>query len=332
MNYRISCLYALLLTWACYAPSVAADAEGEELLNSMNRAFAEQSYDGVFSYFSGQDLATLRVVHKIIDDVQRERLVHLNGAPREIIRHGEEVACIVMPGDDLLALEESIPSGPFARAFVRSFDQLSHSYMVERAGDGRIAGRSSIRLAVAPKDEHRFGYRLWLDDLTHLLLRSELIDHDGQRLEIFQFNTITIGESVSADALEAGESQGSNVSHLRLVSNESAPVSATPTPTMQWTTGWLPSGFAMATADLRRKRVSDNPVSILMYSDGLASFSIFIENMPNNGASEMASQHGATVAVSHGLEIDAGSYLVTLIGEIPLTTARQVIRTVQHRG
>jgi sigma-E factor negative regulatory protein RseB len=319
---------------ACSVSSVVADSEGEELLNSMNRAFAEDSYDGVFSYFSGHDLASLRVVHKIVDGVQRERLVHLNGAPREIVRHGDEVACIVMPGDDLLALEESIPSGPFARAFVRSFDEVSHSYLVERSGEGRVAGRSAIRLAVSPKDEHRFGYRLWLDNESHLLLRSELIGHDGQPLEMFQFNTILIGDEVSDAALEASETQGSKVSHLRLEPSSATGLStpSEPTSPMQWSVDWLPSGFSMATADIRRKIASEDPVSMFMYSDGLASFSIFVENMPTNGAAEMVSQHGATIALSHAVESQGSHYLVTLIGEIPLATARKIIDTVRHKG
>jgi sigma-E factor negative regulatory protein RseB len=322
-----------LLIGVLVAPLSAADEEAEELLHSMNRAFSEQSYDGTFSYFSGHDLASLRVVHKLVNGVQRERLVHLNGAPREILRNGDEVECIVMPGDELLALEESIPSGPFARAFVRRFDELSHSYVVERFGEGRVAGRGSIRLAVSPKDEHRFGYRLWLDDATHLLLRSELIDQNGQRLEIFQFNSVQIGDSVSDDALEPGEPRGSQVSHLRLAPADGAiPERTTPTTPMPWTVDWLPTGFTMATADIRRKIETDGVVSILMYSDGLASFSIFVEDLPDGGAAKMVSQHGATVAVTHTVAGDDGKHLVTLVGEIPLATAQRIIETIRQKG
>ena len=173
------------------------------LLMRMNRAFADKNYDGVFTYFSGDDLASLRVVHKIVNGQQRERLVHLNGAPREIVRRGEEVLCIVMPGDDIAVLENSIPAGPFARAFVREFERISHSYAVETAGEGRVAGRRALRVAVLPRDEHRFGYRLWLDEETALLLRSELVNRHGERLEIFQFSHLTIGDAVRDEALES---------------------------------------------------------------------------------------------------------------------------------
>jgi len=174
--------------------SGAEASEPRRWLDDMNRAFSELSYDGVFSYFSGDDLASLRVVHMVVDGQQRERLVHLNGAPREIVRRGDEVQCIVMPGDALLELEQSIPSGPFARSFVRRYDQISDHYGLSLSGQDRVADRVAVRLAVTPRDDHRYGYRLWLDKETRLLLRSELLSSNGERLEIFQFNQIRLGE------------------------------------------------------------------------------------------------------------------------------------------
>ena len=150
-----------------------------------------------------------------------------------------------------------------------------------------------------------------------------MIDRDPSRFEDAVVEVIA--------ALEPGELQGSQVSHLRLAPQDGA-VSSAPAGAMPWTTGWLPNGFTMATADIRRKIETDSTVSILMYSDGLASFSIFVEELPDSGAAQMISQHGATVAVTHMLETGDGNYLVTLVGEIPLATAQQIIRTVQRKG
>jgi sigma-E factor negative regulatory protein RseB len=327
--------WLLSLTGAVVSPSTYAQS-ATELLQRMDSAFSQLAYDGVFSYLNGDELASLRVVHKIVDGVQRERLVHLNGAPREIIRHGERVACIVMPGDDLLALEKSIPSGPFARAFVRQFDRISNTYTVGEYGEGRVAGRKAVRVAVSPKDQHRYGYRLWLDEETSLLLRSELVDHEGNKLEIFMFNQVRLGEEVADAALEPVEAQGSMVSHLTL---RPAPGQRQPDsqaddatqPASQWRARWLPAGFEMTTADLRRKPLSGHAVNSLMYSDGLAAFSIYIEPMPDNGAASMMSKNGATVAVTGKVSDAQGHYLVTLVGEIPLPTAQEIIASVVQK-
>ena len=309
-------------------------ASARELLQKMDRAFTEINYDGVFSYYSGDELASLRVIHKRVDGVQRERLVHLNGAPRDIIRHGDEVICIVQPGDDLLALADSIPSGPFARSFVRGFDGLGDSYKIIRAGTGRIANRRAIELSILPKDEHRYGYRLWLDEVSHLLLRSELVDQSNKRLEIFQFTHLAIGDAVKTADLEPS-SVGEAVSHLTLSpspnsedgvdkDNQSKMRNSTP----GWITTWIPPGFAMAAADKRHK--PDHMVTNMIYSDGLAAFSIFIEPMPSIGAANMTSQQGGTVAVTRQLVTGGDAHLVTLVGEVPVATANKIVTSLER--
>jgi sigma-E factor negative regulatory protein RseB len=141
-------------------PASAEERTPAQWLDMMNRGFLEASYDGIFSYFSGDDLSTMRVVHTVTNGVQRERLVHLNGAPREIVRTGDEVECILRPGDEILALESSIPSGPFARAFSRAFEGVSDNYTLSLHGTDRVANREAVRLAVMPRDAQRYGFRL----------------------------------------------------------------------------------------------------------------------------------------------------------------------------
>jgi sigma-E factor negative regulatory protein RseB len=325
----------LLLAFAAAALVVArpalADEDARQWLSDMTRAFNELSYDGHFSYFSGQDLASLRIVHMVVDGVQRERLVHLNGAPRQIVRNGEDVACIVMPGDALLELEQSIPSGPFARAFVRSYDKISENYGLSFFGEDRVADRTAVRLAVTPRDADRYGYRLWLDKESRLLLRSELIDGDGAPLEIFQFSQIKFGSEVDPSVLEPEGQDGSLVNHLTLTTKQSQPVDGS---AVGWEVQWLPPGFSMAAADVRRAPNSQKPIRTMMFSDGLAAFSVYIEESPSAGAASMVSRSGATVAVTHTVtaESDDSSHLVTLVGEIPTATARRIAESVAPRS
>jgi len=326
----------LLATLVCLMPGIAGAQSVAQMLQDMNSAYTNHSYDGVFSYYTGGELASLRVVHKQVDGVQRERLVHLNGAPREIIRRGEVVSCIVMPGDDLIALEKSIPAGPFARAFVRQFDQIPDIYTVGTFGEGRAAGRTAVRVAISPKDQDRYGYRIWIDKETSLLLRSELIDHRGQKLEIFMFNQLLVGDDVEDSALEPEGVSGGMVSHLTLQATDEPwqpPATAGSAQSMPsaWSTHWLPTGFAMTDSHMRHKPGSVSQVSSLMFSDGLAAFSIYVEPMPKAGAASMLSQNGATVAVTHQIEEQGQYFLVTLVGEIPVETARNIVTTVHQK-
>ena len=321
---------SLLITALLLNCAARADEDARRWLDDMNQAFSDLSYDGIFSYYSGDDLASLRVVHMVVDGEQRERLVHLNGAPREIVRRGEEVECIVMPGDALLELEQSIPSGPFARAFVRRYDQISDHYGLAISGEDRVADRVAVRLAVTPRDDDRYGYHLWLDKETRLLLRSELLSRDGERLEIFQFNQIRLGEQVDPGALEPDGKNGSLISHLTLATKHPEPVA---TAEMAWMAGWLPPGFRVAAADIRRVPSSLRAVNTMMYTDGLAAFSLFIEDMPESGAAAMVSRNGATVAVTHLISgAENEPHLVTLVGEIPEPTAQRIAQSVTIRS
>ncbi|MEM7000687.1 MAG: MucB/RseB C-terminal domain-containing protein [Pseudomonadota bacterium] len=320
------------MTWLLVAaPGVhaqAAKASAQALLERMTSAFLQEDYDGIFTYFNGDQLASLRVVHKVVDGQQRERLLHLDGAPREIVRKGEEVVCIVMPEDDIAVLEQSIPKGPFARAFVREFDRLTNVYRVQHMGEGRVANRKAVRLAVAPLDRHRYGYQLYLDAETSLLLRSDVVDSRGNSLETFQFNHIQIG-NVDDAALEPSDMSGSMVSHLTLKGRDHLPAPAPKQqPRVRWQLGWQPAGFRMAMQDLRTKPSSEL-VDSLIYSDGLATFTIFVERMPRSGAASMTSSSGATVAITRGIKAEGQGFLATLVGEIPSKTGRKIIESLQ---
>ncbi|MEM7220089.1 MAG: MucB/RseB C-terminal domain-containing protein [Pseudomonadota bacterium] len=312
------------------APASLADASPNEWLQRMNLAFEQQDYDGRFSFFSGSHLASLRVVHKVIDGVTYERLVHLNGAPREIVREGEQVLCILEPGDKLASMSGSIPAGPFARAFVRDLTQVSKQYRLSLHGSDRVAERRAQRLRVQPRDKLRYGYSLWLDEATGLLLKSELTDAaDGRALEIFQFTDITIGDAVRQEDVAPPRKAGSMIDHLELAEQRAV---ETREAAVRWQAGWLPPGFRMAASDLRNAPATRQRISSLMYSDGIASLSVFVENVGEKRLKGMTSRRGATVTVSrmtHGP--NGAGHLVTVVGEVPLPTAQRIAKSVVHR-
>lgn len=308
----------------------AAEQSPSEWLSRMNSAFAELDYEGVFSFWSSGNMASLKVVHMAKDNIEFERLVHLNGAPREIVREGDEVLCIMQPGDKLLAMGSSIPAGPFAKAFLRDFSAVASHYELAMKGEGRIADRPAVRMTVMPRDDHRFGYRLWLDKETGLLLKSELMDENQQAaLEVFQFNQLLMGDEVSADAAKTDHPSESVIHHLRVA--DDAEQAAKPTADVKWQAEWLPEGFEMAASDLRHAPATQQDVSTLMYSDGLAAISVFVEDFPDEGEPKMLTRKGATVSVTQLVRgPDKARHLVTVIGEVPPKTAAQIASNISY--
>ena len=338
---------------ACAA--AGAERTPADWLVLMDNAFRDLDYDGVFSYYTEENthdaqalgspasgtlgfrsqtrttarLATFRVVHKVVDGVERERIVYLNGPQREILRTGDQVACVLQPGDKLLALEGALPSGLYGRVFAADFAAMREHYDVRFSDRDRVAGRAAVGLEVTPRDAERFGYKLWLDDETGLLLRSELRDADGAKLEIFVFSTLRVGDRVAMADLEPS-TDGDLVWHRLFEPGEPQTADASPP---GWQPRWVPPGFSMTGADTfqpEAHRTGARHVRTLRFSDGLAAFSVFIEPMPEDGAGSIVSRAGATVALTHRTTGTGGEHLITVIGEVPVATARRIAAGVSQ--
>ena len=315
-----------------YAQSESAQgAQGktpEQWLNAMHVAFDQLGYDGVFMYRGGSEVTMLRIVHLNVDGVKRTRLVHLNGARREVIRHGDHVVRMVPPNDETLHVGPSTPVGPWGRSFTPRFQAAVKHYRMHIDGEHRIAGRRAVRIMLCPWDEDRFGHRLWLDHDTGLLLRSELHDARGDNLEEFQFASLVIGEGIPESALEPEPGEGWVHEPL---TDRSAEARARDVP-IAWHAGWMPDGFVMADAEVSDLRGSGEPVTAMMWSDGLAAFHVFVESIPDGHVEDLVSRDGATVVVTHVTsppQVD--QHLVTVVGEVPTATARRIARSVYYQ-
>ena len=356
-QFRQFALLAVTLAAATANAATAPPAKtAAEWLRQMDDAFRALDYDGVFSYYTAERpqqaaqaaappsagrelalrfgtgyrsaarLATYRVVHKVVDGVERERIEHLDGPRREVLRIGDRIVCALQPGDELLALDGALPATPNVGVFARRFDRMGDSYRVQLRGHDRIAGRNAVRLAITPHDQDRFGYQLWLDEDTGLLLRSELRDVEAAELEIFQFASVRIGDGV--DAADLAPATPNAILHDLAQPAAPPPAAAQPSP---WRAGWVPRGFHMASAG-RQAPAGAAGLGTMVFSDGLAAFSVFIEAMPQDGANNVVSRRGATVVLTHAKPGGATAHLVTVVGEVPVTTARRVAASVYRQS
>lgn len=322
---------------------VRAGDDPAALLHRMNQALSMLDYDGISTYVQGDDVAVLRLAHSSDRGVPREHLVHLNGPPREIRRLGDRVLCVMRRGDEILELARSVPAGPFVRAFTPSLDRVPAHYRLAAGRMDRVAGRTARELVVRPRQDDRYGYRLWLDDETGLLLRYELLDmRVGRRLEIFQFTQLVTGAAVAplefepiADAdmvvIELFLAEGAAAAGAAAVAAAGgAAVDQGAARSPGWQPGWLPPGFELAAQDRRTVPRSLRDVSTRMYSDGLASFSVFVEPAGSQHPTrDLQRRRGGTVAISRAVRDESISALVTVVGEIPAHTAERIARRIR---
>jgi sigma-E factor negative regulatory protein RseB len=296
--------------------SLAGQALGQEArdwLERMNRAVGELSYRGTFVHVLGGTAERLRIVHRNADGQSGERILSLDGAGREIVRQGDQVQGI-LPDQRVVIFETGGDVGPLVPALPINTAELEPHYEISLRGSARVAERAVEVLEIKPRDEFRYGYVLWLDQATAMPLQSQLIGEDGVVIEQILFTDIEVPADIPAVDLEPTID---TTGFTTLRATESTPLAAE----VPWRAATVPGGFKLSVATQSPIAGSDTPVEHLVYSDGLATVSVFIED-PSTKADvgEGFSNVGSTNAYSLTLR----GRKVTAMGEVP----RQTVRTI----
>ncbi len=315
-------LIALAITAGMAVPGtlLAAETEAEQWLQRMQEAFREHSYRGTFVYAHGDQLRTLRVLHDGDADNEREKVTELEGGMREVLRVGDMVTCR-LPEASSGKSDYCPHTGPFSRALFEDVNQLHGSYRISMAGRDRVAGRESLAVSILPLDEHRYGYELWLDQESAMLLGCLLRDRNGKVLERFQFIELELDVKIPESEFQLGEG---DVTHHHLDVNAHM-VAADDGG--HWNLKWMPDGFRAVTKMPAHAARS----GARLYTDGLARVSVFVERLEDPMPGE-TTRMGATVAVSRVLADADTRWLVTVVGEVPEGTARKMAQSVAITG
>ncbi|AOE86861.1 MucB/RseB C-terminal domain-containing protein [Pseudomonas sp. TCU-HL1] len=298
-------LFILLGGWLTQS---AHAADAQDWLQRLADAEQRQSFQGTFVYERNGSFSTHEVWHRVQQGGEvRERLLQLDGPAQEVVRVNGRTQCVSG------ALSDQVTDGQVWPARGLDAKQLSEWYDLRLAGESRVAGRPAVVLTLAPRDQHRYGFELHLDRDTGLPLKSLLLGDKGQLLERFQFTRIAVASDLADTALQP--SSACKAVRVTEVQGEKP---------AHWRSEWLPPGFSLTSAQERRSPASSEPVSSLLYSDGLARFSVFLEPLHGAVVEDARSQLGPTVMVSKRVSTPSGDVMVTVVGEIPLGTAERV--------
>lgn len=309
-QFQLGVLFALLTTAGAMAGAERNDCpEGDAValqwLDKMSRSLRQVSYQGVVALLRGDDMQVMQITHTVDEGHSFERLTELTGQGAQVERSAHPSQC-VHPGDQLLRLESLSQADRCG---------IAEQYRFKVAGDELVAGRNAVRIIIKPRDMYRFGYVMALDQETGLLLKSQTIHHGQKALETMQFTHVSFSDVIPA-------MDRSRVVHKALHPDPDETAGNTPVG-RAWTVGWLPRGFAPTDATLGNNRRRT-------YTDGLAVFSVFLEDLsaklvPGEGSV----RQGGTTTYTRGRNLAGQPVLVTVIGEVPVNTARMVADSVQ---
>ena len=300
-------------------PTLALAEDGLALLQRIAEGSRQLTYSGTFVYRSGGRVDTSRIAHSLSDGLEVERIEAMDGSPREVLRAGNEVKCF-FPEEKLVIIENRSSQRGFPALLPAGLGNLPEHYAIRSGGLGRVAGLKSRAVLLEPRDYLRYGHELWMDAASGLLLKANMVGERGETLESFAFTQVKIGGPLEREALKPRfDSERVRVQQVR--ATETKPED------MGWNFRTLLPGFRKVAA-MKRQTAPENPESLhVVFSDGLASISVFIEPGGSAGETETVSTAGPVSVYRRQL----GEHRLVVMGEVPALAVKRLGDGIERR-
>ena len=296
-------------------------------LEQMLRSTQTLSYEGTFIYVQGPHLEAMRIVNGGgTEGQQRRRLYSLSGPPREIMVANNSVICL-LPKQHTTFVGSEYPRSPFPLSIPRELGRLESHYALEMVGKDRVAGLDAQIIAIKPHDAWRFGYRLWLDRRNGIVLRSALLDEKGYPVEQLMFTDLQVKPQIEDAAFTSSALPAATTAAEASPNPKGAdsPIGE-PVTRSAWRIDQLPEGFVKVSHNRFTKAPSHPPTEHLVFSDGLATISVFVEKLDGTppllqGSSQMGSMNAFGTVVS--------GHQILVVGEVPAATVQRIAIAIQ---
>ncbi|HEY0915297.1 MAG TPA: MucB/RseB C-terminal domain-containing protein [Solimonas sp.] len=313
---------ALLGALALAAAPTAFAADPADFLVRIGEAARNTNYQGVIIYQGDDMLETMRVTHRFKDGTEHERVQSLNGDPREILKENNKVICL-LPKDRKLTMNLPTPKALFPALSAERLQQISQVYEFKDLGTARVAGRNCQGLAIAPRDQFRYGYEIWADQQSSVPLKVSLIGRKGAVLEQMMFTEIEFPASIPDTAFRPQLPPGETRQVVQMIENPPLPQPGVSPSTVSLKLDRMPPGYRVAFRELRPLPAGQGMVEHVVLSDGLSAISVFSAMKaapPGNVQSQSVSQMGTV----HAYRRMVGGFHVTVVGEAPQETVRMI--------
>lgn len=293
-----------------------------EWVQKMSDAMRNLNYRGNFVYMHKNQLESMQITHLRDASGEKERLISLNGEAREVIRDNLNLTCI-WPSSRKVVVDSSRQNS-FSPIFIpEDIARLEKFYQMRLVGEDRIAGMDSVVVHIKPRDRYRYGMKFWINSDNGLMMKSSLLNEHGEEIEQVMFTSLRLygpGEKLELDVMPQIDE---NYTLVRYHRGENAGGDVNQT---RWQLNDAPGGFWRESVLRRKIPGSEHIVEQMVYTDGLASLSVFIEPS-SNGSHQGGSSMGAVNAFMRIVN----QHSVTAIGEVPEITVRRVAESMSYQ-
>jgi len=320
LNFLQKISPALLLSTLLSAPVIAEPAM--DWVQKMSDAMRNLNYMGDFVYLHENQLEAMRISHYRDEQGEKEHLISLNGEAREVIRDNQNLTCI-WPSSRKVIVDVSCKNS-FSPIFIPDdIVRLEKFYQMKLVGKDRVANMDAVIVHIDPRDKYRYGMKFWISADSGLMLKSSLLDENRQVIEEVMFTRLKLYEGDNKPVIDTMPPIDDSFTLVRYHSGDSSKTFAADD---SWQLNDLPGGFWRESVLRRKIPGSDQYVQQMIYTDGLASLSVFIEkksSLTHSGVSSM----GAVNAYIRVLN----NHSVTAIGEVPAITVKRVAKSVTYQ-
>ncbi|WP_319783319.1 MucB/RseB C-terminal domain-containing protein [Oceanisphaera sp. IT1-181] len=308
----------LIFAWVFPGLVMAEDGSAPSLLQRMQQAYQQLNFELTLIEFSQGELEPKRLTRGHLDGQVFTHLTHLNGRPREFVQRGDETSFFDASHSGYTLKNSNLP-GLFYRLQQMSLDSLLAKYDAVSAGRSRVLGRVAQVVRLVPKSADYYGYMLWLDQETGLLVRLDTLSEDAQVVEQSMGVALKVSDMPSPLIKEL---KAANLPALVSVSD----VYPAPQQQLPWRFGWMPAGFELRSQDKHKLPITEQAVDYVMLSNSLVDVSVYLSQAKaQTEVKQQLVRQGATHLLS---VISPAGADITVVGAIPVETARQIAESI----
>jgi sigma-E factor negative regulatory protein RseB len=308
------------------APTGNGAISVNEWLTRMHEAsMQKRSYVGTMVQSSSEGMSSARIWHACDGLTQVERIEMLTGAPRSTIRKDDKIVTF-MPEAKLVRMEKREGLGAsanFTELLKPGAGSIPDFYTVKALGNERIAGLDAEVVQLSPRDGLRYGYRIWTERKSALVLKLQTLDATGAVIEQAAFSQLQLDAPVKADKLKQmmKPQEGWRV--------ERADTVKTTASAEGWALKSPVPGFKSMSCHKRGSASAStaNDTVQWVFSDGLATVSLFLESFDKaRHTQEGMVSSGATQSLFRRVN----EFFLTAMGEVPPQTLSSFAQSLER--
>lgn len=306
-----------IISWASLAANALEPQDPvKDLLSQMIQATEQLDYELSYIRVRKNSIEPLRYRHAVVDGNTLGQVAYLTGPFRETIRYGDQVSYFE-PGIEPFSIASQSMVVPLPSIMHTDIENLATMYDFVSLGKAREADLATDVIRVSPKDGERYSFLLWIDQKSKLLVRSDLLDRNGDLIEQYRGLSLTVSPQI-AQKME-------KLAKLELPAVVQMPKKEYSD--LNWEVTELPEGFKPVLGNRHRVLISERPVESLLFSDGLFSFSVYLAKADRLSIRSQFVRKGSRTLHSHVM----GNVEITVVGDIPPETAKKVAESVHFK-